>query len=58
MDVDLVANLPPEKIQPFVSRLNAEEYYVSQVAIEDAVKRFSCFNVIHLDSSFKVEAPR
>jgi hypothetical protein len=55
MDVDLVANLQPAKIQPFVSRLDSEDYYVNQSAIEDAVKRASCFNVIHLASSFKVD---
>ncbi len=55
MDVDLVANLQSAKIQPFVSRLSTEDYYVSQAAIEDAVKRTSCFNVIHLASSFKVD---
>ena len=55
MDVDVVANLQPAKIQPFVSRLDSEEYYVSQAAVEDAVKRSSCFNVIHLASSFKVD---
>jgi len=55
MDVDLVADLSAENIEPFISRLNKGEYYVSQAAIEDAVNRSSCFNVIHLASSFKVD---
>ena len=54
LDVDLVADLRPENIEPFVCRLG-EKYYVSQPAIEDAVKRSSCFKVIHLPSAFKVD---
>jgi len=55
MDVDLVADLRPEHIEPFVSRLSNEEFYVSQIAIEDAVSRSSCLIAIHLASSFKVD---
>ncbi|MFK7768188.1 MAG: hypothetical protein AB8B55_13270, partial [Mariniblastus sp.] len=55
MDVDLVADLSLENVEPFVNRLGKEEFYVSQAAIEDAVNRSSCFNVIHLASSFKVD---
>lgn len=55
MDVDLVADLSSENIEPFVAQLNKKEFYVSQAAIEDAVNRSSCFNVIHLASSFKVD---
>ncbi len=55
MDVDLVADIRLENIEPFISRLDEEEYYVSQAAIEDAINRSSCFNVIHLASSFKVD---
>ncbi len=55
MDVDLVADLSRENVEPFISRLGNENYYVSQAAIEDAINRSSCFNVIHLASSFKVD---
>lgn len=55
MDVDLVADLKLENIEPFVRQVNEEEYYLSQPAIEDAINRSSCFNVIHLASSFKVD---
>lgn len=55
MDVDLVADLSLENVEPFVNQLGKEEFYVSQAAIEDAVNRSSCFNVIHLASSFKVD---
>ncbi len=55
MDVDLVADLRLENIEPFISRLGKEKYYVSQPAIKDAINRSSCFNVIHLASTFKVD---
>ena len=55
MDVDLVADLSSKDIEPFVSRLDEGKYYVSQSAIEDAINRSSCFNVIHLATSFKVD---
>ncbi len=54
MDVDLVADLSLENVGSFFRRLGKEEYYVSQAAIEDAINRSSCFNVIHLATSFKV----
>ena len=55
MDVDVVADLSLENVEPFISQLGKEKYYVSQAAIEDAINRSSCFNVIHLASSFKVD---
>jgi hypothetical protein len=38
----------------FVARFGAE-YYLSLSAIEDALRRRSCFNIIHLPSGFKVD---
>ncbi len=55
MNVDLVADLSLENVELFIRRLGKEEFYVSQAAIEDAINRSSCFNVIHLASSFKVD---
>lgn len=54
LDVDLVADLQPKDIDPFVSHLK-DEYYVSKEAINDAIVSLSCFNLIHLESSFKVD---
>lgn len=54
MDVDLVADPKPADVEQFVSQLGAD-FYISQTAIADAIKRSSCFNVIHLASSFKVD---
>ena len=49
-----MAELSHENVESFVSRLG-DKYYVSQPAIEDAINRKSCFNIIHLVSSFKVD---
>ena len=54
MDVDLVAELSEEKISEFVSCFG-DDFYLSAAAAQDAVKRRSCFNLIHLPSSFKVD---
>lgn len=54
LDVDLVADLKSKDIDHFVSSLK-DEYYVSKKAINEAITRSSCFNLIHLESSFKVD---
>lgn len=54
MDVDLVAELGEEKISDFV-RCFGDQFYLSEAAIRDAVKRRSCFNLIHLPTSFKID---
>lgn len=54
LDVDLVADLKRNNVGLFVEKLQ-NEYYVSGSAIIDAIKRLSCFNIIHLSSSFKVD---
>jgi len=54
MDVDLVADFRAKDVDHFVSQLQSE-YYVSKAAINDAIARLSCFNLIHLPSSFKVD---
>ena len=53
LDVDLVADLKRENVELLVDKLQ-NEYYVSSSAIIDAIERCSCFNLIHLSSSFKV----
>jgi hypothetical protein len=54
MDVDLVAELSEEKITDFVNCFGGE-FYLSEAAVREAVKRRSCFNLIHLPSSFKID---
>lgn len=54
MDVDLVADFQAKDVDHFVTQIQ-NEYYVSKAAISDAIDRLSCFNLIHLPSSFKVD---
>ncbi len=54
MDVDLVAKLGEESIPQFVACFG-DDFYLRESAVRDAVRRKTCFNLIHLPSSFKVD---
>jgi hypothetical protein len=54
MDVDLVADLQAEQIDPLVERLG-EAFYADAEMMRDAVRQRSSFNLIHLESAFKVD---
>ncbi len=53
-DADLVADLRPEHAQPLAQALEGA-FYVDVEAIHDAIRRRSSFNVIHLETMFKVD---
>lgn len=55
MDVDLLCELTKEQIPHFLNCFDAQQFYVSESAVRDAVERTSCFNLIHLPTSFKVD---
>jgi hypothetical protein len=54
MDVDLVCELAAANISQFVAAIG-HDFYVSESAIREAVERKTCFNLIHLPTSFKVD---
>jgi hypothetical protein len=54
MDIDLVADLRPEHVQPLVAFLQ-EQYYINPEAIHEALHRRSSFNLIHLETMVKVD---
>jgi hypothetical protein len=54
-DIDVVVDLPRERISDFASGFPAGEFYVSEEAIRRAVTRRSQFNVIHPASGLKVD---
>jgi hypothetical protein len=54
VDVDLVAELSLSHVASFVESLQGQ-YYVDERMIRDAIARQSCFNVIYLPTSFKVD---
>jgi hypothetical protein len=55
MDVDLVCELTEADVPSLLKQLG-DDYYASEPAIRDAIRRKSCFNLIHLPTSFKVDA--
>jgi hypothetical protein len=54
VDADLVADLQAEHIAPFVAALK-ENFYVDPLSVMDAILNQSSFNLIHLESMFKVD---
>jgi len=54
LDADVVADLRPEHVALLTAALEAN-YYVRSSMIAEAVARKSCFNVIHLATSYKVD---
>ena len=53
-DADVVADMKPIHIEPFVKALESE-FYVDADMIREAVNKRSSFNVIHLETMFKVD---
>jgi len=54
VDTDLVADLRPEHARPLAQALE-DAFYVDVESIQDAIRRHSSFNVIHLEMMFKVD---
>jgi len=54
VDTDLVADLRPEHAAPLAQALS-DAFYVDVESIQDAIRRRSSFNVIHLETMFKVD---
>jgi len=54
LDVDLVADLRPEHAVRFVQSLG-NAFYADLDVIRDAIRRRSSFNLIHLETMFKVD---
>lgn len=54
MDADLVADIKPEQVLPLVALLEGEFYADAQM-IHDAIQHTSSFNLIHLETMFKVD---
>lgn len=54
MDVDIVADMQPEHVSPFVAQLK-DAFYADEIAIHQAIQRRSSFNLIHLTTMFKAD---
>lgn len=53
-DSDIVTEMRPEHILPFVSALQ-DEFYIDEQMIASAIQRNSSFNIIHRETIFKVD---
>ncbi len=54
LDSDLVADLRLDQIQPLVKLLEPE-FYIDAEMIRDAIQHTSSFNMLHIESMFKVD---
>jgi hypothetical protein len=55
LDVDIVVDLPLARVREFCSAFPIDEFYVSEDAARDAVRRCSQFNILHPESGLKVD---
>lgn len=53
-DADLVADLRATDVGPLVAAL-AGAFYIEEGSIREAISRRGCFNVMHLETMFKVD---
>jgi hypothetical protein len=53
-DADIITEMRPEHIQPFVSSLQ-NEFFIDEEMIADSIQHNSSFNIIHRDTMFKVD---
>lgn len=53
-DSDIVAELEPKHVQPFIARLQ-DAFYVDEGAMREAISYRRSFNLIHLQTMFKVD---
>ncbi len=54
MDVDIVADIQPPQVDPFVAAFQ-DAFYADDLMIKRAVQRRSSFNLIHFETMFKVD---
>ena len=53
-DSDIITEMRPEHIQPFIAALESE-FYIDDEMIAESIQRNSSFNIIHRESMFKVD---
>jgi hypothetical protein len=53
-DSDVIAEMRPEHLQPFVLALQ-DEFYIDEEMIAESIQHNSSFNIIHRETMFKVD---
>ena len=54
-DVDLVVALSTNHVDSLVAAFSSDEYYLSRVSVEDAIRNGSMFNLLAVDEGDKVD---
>jgi hypothetical protein len=54
MDVDLVVDIQPDQIQPFLKALG-EAFFADEVMIHNSIRQRISFNLIHKETMFKID---
>jgi len=54
LDVDLILQMGPYHIIPLINKLK-NEYYIDEEMINDAIRKESSFNLIHLETMLKID---
>lgn len=55
VDIDIVVDLPAERIRDFCAAFPSGEFYLSEETVRRAVRNRSQFNIIHPSSGLKVD---
>jgi hypothetical protein len=53
-DSDIITEMRPEHIRPFIAALE-NEFYIDDEMIAESIQRNSSFNIIHRESMFKAD---
>jgi hypothetical protein len=54
LDADIVADIRPAQVAPFVAAIEAD-FYVDALSIHEAIRTRRSFNVIHMEQIFKID---
>jgi hypothetical protein len=54
-DLDVVVDPEPTQVDALVDAFDPESWYIDAVVVRDAFQRRSMFNVVHLESGWKVD---
>lgn len=54
-DIDIVADLSPSHSDRLCHAFPAPEFYVSQTAVDEAIRQRQMFNIIHISSGLKID---
>ena len=54
-DVDVIANIKVSHVKEIFEKFSTEQFYLSEIAIMEAIQHRSQFNIIHGASGFKID---